>query len=105
MATVSNFVGILTGQDKNQPGSIQVLNPAGKPVVTLESDPDGYFSINNPLGAATIRLSGKGASGWFGGPGAMAARDHSRAFGAVFGKALAPLQSGVGLLPVLVALQ
>ena len=112
MATVSNFVGILTGQDKNhhpiislvadtptgpqpvppiglpsitivingekgqllvggasQPGSIQVLNPAGKPVITLESDPDGNFSINNPLGAPTIRLSGKGASGWFGGAG------------------------------------
>ncbi len=282
MATVSNFVGILNGQDKNhhpiislvadtptgpqplppiglptitivlngekgqllvggatQQGSIQVLNPAGKPVITLESTPDGSFSINNPLGAATIRLSGKGASGWFGGAGiagdllvfgadakgtsaadaavwikgatgdvvlqnadcaedfeveehadiepgvvlclseagpltlsttpydrkvagvvsgagglrpgivlgrtksasnpwpialsgkvfckvdarespiavgdllttsptpghAMAARDHGRAFGAVFGKALAPLQSGVGLLPVLVALQ
>jgi hypothetical protein len=282
MATVSNFVGVLVGQDKNhhpiislvadtptgpqpappiglpsvtivingekgqllvggaaQSGSIQVLNPAGKPVITLESDPEGNFSINNPLGAATIRLSGKGASGWFGGAGiagdvlvfgadakgtaaadaavwikgatgdvvlqnadcaedfeveehadiepgvvlslseqgpltlssvaydrkvagvvsgagglrpgivlgrtknainrwpialsgkvfckvdarespiavgdllttsptpghAMAARDHGRAFGAVFGKALAPLQSGIGLLPVLVALQ
>jgi hypothetical protein len=282
MATVSNFVGILSGQDKNHhpiislvadtptgpqpappiglptitivingekgqllvggamhPGSIQVLNPGGKPVITLESTPDGDFSINNPLGAATIRLSGKGASGWFGGAGiagdvlvfgadakgttaadaavwikgstgdvvlqnadcaedfevgehrdiepgvvlclsedgpltlssspydrkvagvvsgagglrpgivlgrtknatnrwpialsgkvfckvdarespiavgdllttsptpghAMAARDHGRAFGAVLGKALAPLQSGVGLVPILVALQ
>lgn len=36
---------------------------------------------------------------------AMAARDHARAFGAVIGKALAPLTSGRGLLPVLVALQ
>jgi hypothetical protein len=36
---------------------------------------------------------------------AMAARDHTRAFGAVIGKALAPLASGRGLLPVLVALQ
>lgn len=36
---------------------------------------------------------------------AMAARDHTRAFGAVIGKALAPLASGCGLLPVLVALQ
>lgn len=36
---------------------------------------------------------------------AMAARDHLRAFGAVIGKALAPLASGQGLLPVLVALQ
>jgi len=36
---------------------------------------------------------------------AMAARDHSRAFGAVLGKALAPLPAGKGLLPVLVALQ
>jgi hypothetical protein len=36
---------------------------------------------------------------------AMAARDQTRAFGAVIGKALAPLASGCGLLPVLVALQ
>jgi hypothetical protein len=36
---------------------------------------------------------------------AMAARDHMRAFGAVIGKALAPLASGQGLVPVLVALQ
>jgi hypothetical protein len=36
---------------------------------------------------------------------AMAVRDHTRAFGAVLGKALAPLASGRGLLPILVALQ
>ena len=36
---------------------------------------------------------------------AMAARDHQRAFGAVIGKALAPLKSGTGLLPILIALQ
>ena len=36
---------------------------------------------------------------------AMVARDHRRAFGAVIGKALAPLQSGTGLLPILIALQ
>lgn len=36
---------------------------------------------------------------------AMAARDHQRAFGAVIGKALAPLSSGRALLPILVALQ
>jgi len=36
---------------------------------------------------------------------AMAARDHQRAFGAVIGKALAPLKSGIGLIPILIALQ
>jgi hypothetical protein len=36
---------------------------------------------------------------------AMAARDHRRAFGAVIGKALAPLRSGKALIPILVALQ
>jgi hypothetical protein len=36
---------------------------------------------------------------------AMAAKDRERASGAVLGKALAPLASGVGLLPVLVTLQ
>jgi hypothetical protein len=36
---------------------------------------------------------------------AMKASDHERAFGAVIGKALAPLCGGSGLIPVLVALQ
>jgi hypothetical protein len=36
---------------------------------------------------------------------AMKASDPSRAFGAVIGKALRPLQKGQGLVPVLVALQ
>jgi hypothetical protein len=36
---------------------------------------------------------------------AMKATDHALAFGAVIGKALRPLQTGQGLLPVLVALQ
>jgi hypothetical protein len=36
---------------------------------------------------------------------AMAARDHQRAFGAVIGKALAPLNSGKALVPILVSLQ
>jgi len=36
---------------------------------------------------------------------AMAATDHQRAFGAVIGKAPAPLRSGQGLVPVLIALQ
>lgn len=36
---------------------------------------------------------------------AMKADDPGRAFGAVIGKALAPLEQGVGLVPVLVGLQ
>ena len=36
---------------------------------------------------------------------AMKASDHRRAFGAVIGKALAPLATGRALIPVLVALQ
>ena len=36
---------------------------------------------------------------------AMKAGDPSRAFGAVIGKALRPLQSGCGLIPILIALQ
>jgi hypothetical protein len=36
---------------------------------------------------------------------AMKAVDSNRAFGAVLGKALAPLESGTGMIPVLVALQ
>jgi len=36
---------------------------------------------------------------------AMKARDPARAFGAVLGKALRPLQAGTGLIPILVALQ
>jgi hypothetical protein len=36
---------------------------------------------------------------------AMRADDHARSFGAVIGKALRPLQEGLGLIPILVALQ
>jgi hypothetical protein len=36
---------------------------------------------------------------------AMVASDRDRAFGAVLGKALAPLSDGLGLIPILVALQ
>jgi hypothetical protein len=36
---------------------------------------------------------------------AMRTSDPARAFGAVIGKALQPLSDGVGLIPVLVALQ
>jgi hypothetical protein len=36
---------------------------------------------------------------------AMKAADPARAFGAVIGKALAPLAKGCGLIPILVALQ
>jgi hypothetical protein len=35
----------------------------------------------------------------------MKAADREHAFGAVIGKALAPLPSGRGLIPILVALQ
>jgi hypothetical protein len=35
----------------------------------------------------------------------MKATDPGRAFGAVIGKALGPLQEGRGLIPILVALQ
>jgi len=34
----------------------------------------------------------------------MKATDRERAFGAVIGKALAPLQGGCGMIPILVAL-
>ena len=36
---------------------------------------------------------------------AMKAVDPSKAFGAVIGKALSPLQAGIGLIPILIALQ
>jgi hypothetical protein len=36
---------------------------------------------------------------------AMKACDPARAFGAVIGKALRPLATGIGLIPILIALQ
>ena len=36
---------------------------------------------------------------------AMKAVDHQKSFGAVIGKALRPLASGLGLIPILIALQ
>jgi hypothetical protein len=76
-------------------GSLQLLNAAGKVVALFETDqsmislyaaggaagpfntlgaqlqsnPDGSLTLTNGVGANTIRLLGKGASGWFGAPG------------------------------------
>jgi hypothetical protein len=35
----------------------------------------------------------------------MKARDPSKAFGAVIGKALSPLETGISLIPILISLQ
>jgi hypothetical protein len=76
-------------------GTLQLLNALGKIVAVLEADqsmislyspggaalpfnplgvqlqcgPDGNLTLTNGAGVNTIRLAGKGASGWFGAPG------------------------------------
>src|ERR1700722_9829883 len=76
-------------------GSFQILNAAGKVVAVFEADPsvfslytaagvagpfnplaaqlqsnpDGNLTLTNGAGVNTIRLSGKGGSGWFGASG------------------------------------
>jgi len=94
--------GVISGAGGLRPGILLGRNPlaenrwpialSGKVFCKVDAD-------ESPIAAGDL-LTTSATPGH-----AMTARDHQRAFGAVIGKALAPLRSGRGLLPVLVALQ
>ena len=94
--------GILSGAGRFQPGLIldnvasehhrQPIALMGKVYCKVDAD-DAPVAVGDLL--TTSAVEGH----------AMKARDPARAFGAVIGKALAPLAAGRALIPVLVALQ
>jgi hypothetical protein len=95
--------GIVTGAKNVRPGIVlgRRDDRAG-PRVAVALNGTTYCRVdasNHPVGVGDLLTTSDR-------PGhAMGALDRDRSFGAVIGKALASLRSGVGLVPVLVALQ
>lgn len=98
----TRVAGILSGAGDYRPAIVLDRKPeregrrpialVGKVWCKVEAD-------SAPIGVGTLLTTSSL-------PGrAMAATDRERAFGAVLGKALAPLAAGVGMVPVLVGLQ
>jgi hypothetical protein len=83
--------GIVLGKDRDQPNRVQVAL-LGKVYCRVDAS-HGPIDIGDLL--TTSPTSGH----------AMKASDPLRAFGAVIGKALRPLKTGQGLIPILIALQ
>ena len=83
--------GLVLGRS-DAPGTRRPLALAGKVCVHVDATAD-------PIGVGDL-LTTSATPGH-----AMRATDQGRAFGAVLGKALAPLETGRGLIPALVALQ
>jgi hypothetical protein len=98
----TRVAGILSGAGSYRPAIVLDRKPGreGRRPVALM----GKAWCKVEAGSAPIRVGSLLTTSSL--PGhAMAATDRERAFGAVLGKALAPLANGVGIVPVLVALQ
>jgi hypothetical protein len=102
MAYDTRVAGILSGAGNYRPAIVldRQAGRAGRRPVALVGKVWCKVEANSaPIHVGTLLTTSSM-------PGhAMAATDRQRAFGAVLGKALAPLAAGVGCVPVLVALQ
>ena len=94
--------GVIAGAGLYRPGIILDKQPSNAPRAALSLIGKAYCyadATNAPIGVGDPLTSSSI-------PGhVMRADDSVRAFGAVVGKALQPLASGTGLIPILVALQ
>lgn len=98
----SRVAGVVSGGGNYRPGIVLDRKSGAqgrRPVALLGKVYCKVEAHSAPIEPGTL-LTTSGLAGH-----AMAARDRDRGFGAVLGKALAPLTDGVDLLPVLVALQ
>lgn len=84
--------GILLGRQKESPDKRLPIALVGKVFCKVDADPA-------PIGLGDL-LTTSSAPGY-----AMKACDPLKAFGSVLGKALSSLESGKGMIPILVALQ
>lgn len=97
--------GVIAGAGQYRPGL--VLDTAGKPAGQSQRQPLSLLgktycmvdATTGPIGIGDL-LTTAASHGC-----AMRAADPDRAFGAVLGKALAPVSSGQQLIPILIALQ
>jgi hypothetical protein len=98
----TRVAGILSGAGNYRPALVLDRKPereGRRPVALMGKVWCKVEAESGPIGVGTL-LTTSSLPGH-----AMAATDRERAFGAVLGKALAPLAAGVGMVPVLVALQ
>jgi hypothetical protein len=95
-------VGVVSGAGHYRPGIVLDRSSDPKQRSTIGLLGKVFCKVdarNAPVGVGDL-LTTADAPGY-----AMKAVDPARAFGAVLGKALRPLQSGQGLIPILIALQ
>lgn len=95
-------VGVVSGAGEFKPALVLDRRPSDAPRVPLALVGKTYCKVaatNSGIEVGDLLTTSST-------PGhAMKATDPMRAFGAVIGKALRPLRSGTGLIPILVALQ
>jgi hypothetical protein len=94
--------GVISGAGEYKPGLILDRNKSSEKRLPLALMGKVFCKVDaqyRPIGIGDL-LTTSPTKGH-----AMVAEDHSRAFGAVIGKALRPLGSGRGLIPMLIALQ
>jgi hypothetical protein len=98
----ARVAGIVCGAGPFRPGIILDRRPSDRDRVPIALMGKVYCKVdasNEPVQVGDV-LTTSATPGY-----AMRATDRERAFGAVIGKALAPLSAGRGLVPVLVSLQ
>ncbi len=95
-------VGIVAGAGRHRPGIILDTNVTNSPRVVISLTGKAYCKVDADYGSVEVGdlLTTSPNPGY-----AMKAADPLRAFGAVIGKALQPLESGQDLIAVLVTLQ
>ena len=94
--------GVVSGAGGLTPGVILGSQPVSRDRIPLALNGKAYCQVDARYAAVQVGdlLTTSPTPGY-----AMKAADPQRAFGAVIGKALRPLQEGVGLIPILVSLQ
>lgn len=98
----TRIAGVVSGAGDYRPGLVLDRQPDGGPRRPIALVGKVFCKVDagyGPIRVGTLLTTSDT-------PGhAMAAGDAARAFGAVLGKAMQPLALGVGLIPILVALQ
>jgi hypothetical protein len=94
--------GVVSGARNYKPGIVLDKQPSQKTRQPVALVGKVFCKVDANYGSINVgdQLTTSSTTGH-----AMKAGDPARAFGAVIGKALAPLQSGTGLIPILIALQ
>lgn len=100
--TDKRVVGVVSGAGAYRPGIVLDRQASQEDRVTVALVGKVYCRVDAQNSEITVGdlLTTSSTPGY-----AMKAADERRAFGAIIGKALRPLRSGLGLIPILVALQ